>query len=322
MRSLTSENLEPDNDVDDDGIYPMRVVTRLTGLSADTVRVWERRYGAVRPSRTDGNARRYSDADVRRLILLTAVTDRGHAIGELSSLAEEQLVSMARGEPVRSGLSQTAARGYAPLVEEYLDAVSRFEVRRASDLLARLAAISPPRELVFEFVVPALRETGDRWQSGRFSVVEEHLVSSQFKGLLGTFVRLFPVVQNAPRILVGTPEGHLHEFGALIASMLAATRGIEPVFLGPDVPNREIELAVRRSKANVLVMSTIRDMEPSEVDALMAAFAPVSSICSLWAGCPEGHALTRPGLAATLYHDFETYDAGLANHYFRAALPS
>ena len=51
----------------DASTYPMRVVTRLTGLTADTIRVWERRYGAVRPERTQGNVRRYSSSEIRRL---------------------------------------------------------------------------------------------------------------------------------------------------------------------------------------------------------------------------------------------------------------
>lgn len=322
MQSTNPLSPEPANDVEDDGIYPMRVVTRLTGLSADTVRVWERRYQAVQPSRTDGNARRYSDADVRRLILLKAATDRGHAIGELSQLADEQLVAMAKGEPMRPTGATNVGRGYLPLIEEYLEAIARFEIRRASDLLARLAAISPPRELVYEFVLPTLRITGDRWEEGRCSVVEEHLVSGQFKALLGTFVRLFPVVPNAPRILVATPQGHLHEFGALVSAMLAATRGIEPVYLGPDVPNEEVELAVRRSKASVYVLSVVRDMSDEEVEALRTTFAPLASSAALWIGCSKDHALVRAGFADAYFHDFDAFDAALAHHYFRTALPA
>ena len=63
------------------GLYPMRVVSRLSGLTADTIRVWERRYQAVSPERTGGNKRRYSGSQVRRLVLLRRATELGHSIG-------------------------------------------------------------------------------------------------------------------------------------------------------------------------------------------------------------------------------------------------
>ena len=85
----------------------MRVVVRLTGLSADTLRAWERRYAAIAPGRTVGNARRYTEAQVRRLELLREAVSRGHAIGdvvELDDAAIAQLVREPAGaerEPIR-----------------------------------------------------------------------------------------------------------------------------------------------------------------------------------------------------------------------------
>ncbi len=102
----------------EDGMYPMRVVTRLTGLSADTIRVWERRYDAVTPKRTEGNARRYSPEDVRRLNLLREATERGHAISEVARLSEPDLRRM---------LAETApvdARGLADQGENLDSAAS------------------------------------------------------------------------------------------------------------------------------------------------------------------------------------------------------
>ena len=73
------------------GLYPMRVVSRLTGLTADTIRVWERRYQAVKPERTRGNKRRYTGSQVRRLVLLRRATELGHSIGQVAPLPDEDL---------------------------------------------------------------------------------------------------------------------------------------------------------------------------------------------------------------------------------------
>jgi DNA-binding transcriptional MerR regulator len=68
-------------------LYPIRAVAKLTGLSIDTLRAWERRYAAVEPQRDD-RGRLYSETDVRRLHLLRAAVERGHAIGRLATLSD------------------------------------------------------------------------------------------------------------------------------------------------------------------------------------------------------------------------------------------
>jgi DNA-binding transcriptional MerR regulator len=112
----------------------------MTGLTADTVRVWERRYGAVRPDRTDGNARRYTDREVKRLILLREATSRGHAIGEIANLDEPELVKLVRGEEQLAVQTRT----YDTLVEEIIRHVEAFEPRRVHEVFVRAAATLPP----------------------------------------------------------------------------------------------------------------------------------------------------------------------------------
>jgi len=69
--------------------YPIRVVSKMTGLGIDTLRAWERRYGAVTPTR-DGRGRMYTEADVARLRLLNGAVEQGHRIGRLAGLRADQ----------------------------------------------------------------------------------------------------------------------------------------------------------------------------------------------------------------------------------------
>src|SRR5260370_8235032 len=71
--------------------YLIGVVTKLTGLSIDVVRVWERRYGAVRPVRSDGGTLLYSDADVLRLNRFHRALQRGFCIGHPPPLSQSNL---------------------------------------------------------------------------------------------------------------------------------------------------------------------------------------------------------------------------------------
>jgi DNA-binding transcriptional MerR regulator len=297
--------------------YPMRVVTRLTGLTADTIRVWERRHGAVRPERTEGNVRRYSSAEVRRLTLLREAISRGHSIGEIGALPDEQLERLAteRAEGAAAGADGPARGLWWPIVESYLDAIARYDLRRADEILTRTAALASSRELALEIVAPMLREIGERWAHGATSIAQEHVVSGHAKSLLGTLLRAGASDPGAPRIMLAAPEGHLHEIGALIAGVLAAARGAVPIHLGPDVPWSELIGAVRRADAAVLLLAFSRDLRPDEARRTKAELTELAGQVELWIGAPRGHAAARAGLTARVFHDFETLDAALAHRF-------
>lgn len=71
--------------------YRIGAVSKLTGISPDTLRVWERRYQVVEPTRTEKGGRLYSREEVARLVKIKALVDQGHTISTLVSLTDEQL---------------------------------------------------------------------------------------------------------------------------------------------------------------------------------------------------------------------------------------
>lgn len=303
-----------------DSLYPMRVVTRLTGLSAHTIRVWERRYGAVTPVRTGGNSRRYSAEDVRRLGLLKEATDLGYKIMNLAELENAALEELVAGESKTRPASASPAPkdGLEQLRNEYLESIRRFDARSASELLGRAAMLLEPTVFVFDVVLPILRETGLLWAKDDFTVAHEHLVTFQMRGLMDTLLRLSSPHEGAPRILVATPEGFLHEFGALAGALLAAARGFEPVYLGSGVPIADLMAAVQSSRADLLLLGVLHKPDAQLMESLNAQLARLASLTPLWVGLPPDH----PNLGAVpgvRYFDrFEDLDLALTQ---RAALP-
>ena len=74
--------------------HPIAVVTERTGLSQDVLRIWERRYRAVVPTRGPGGQRLYSDADIERLTLLHDATRAGRGISRVANLADDALAAL------------------------------------------------------------------------------------------------------------------------------------------------------------------------------------------------------------------------------------
>ncbi|MBN8610138.1 MAG: MerR family transcriptional regulator [Deltaproteobacteria bacterium] len=287
--------------------FPMRVVTRMTGLTADVVRVWERRYGAITPARTEGNARRYSSHDIERLTRLRDAIAAGHSIGDIANLADARLTALAAS---RDPITETR-----PILAPYLEAMSELDLPRGEALLARASQLLGPRAMVLDVVLPLLREVGDRWVAGKLTVAEEHAVSAQIRAHLAVLLRTTVLPTGAPRVVFATPPGHRHELGAMMAAVLASARGVSPIYLGPDVPFEEVEGACLRSRATVVVLSVLT-LHESAVDRRheLRAMEKLSERIETWVGAPPGHpALDAKGVRPM--SDFAAFEAALTHRF-------
>ena len=233
--------------------YPIRAVSKLTGLGIDTLRAWERRHNAVRPIRDD-RGRMYSDADVARLRLLHGAVVRGHSIGRLAALSDEQLRALV------AAVEPSVPPATDPTRRTSLDTAALIAALRAYDAagldheLSRLAAILRPLELLRDVLMPVLAQVGEDWHRRRASVAHEHLMSSAVRSILGSFLRVYARPDVPARLLFATPAGERHELGTLGAAMLAASNGLGVAYLGPDLPARDIIGSVHPAGAQVLVL--------------------------------------------------------------------
>jgi MerR family transcriptional regulator, light-induced transcriptional regulator len=285
--------------------YHIGRVTKLTGLSIDVVRVWERRYGAVRPARSDGGTRLYSDADIRRLRRLRQAVEGGHSISQAARLSEIELDELiADVQP-----SIQVADPFRAVRERFIAAVRSMDVVTADQELARAATLFPARELVKKIIAPILAEIGERCARREFGVAHEHFASGLLRSMLGSLFRVYPPSMKAETMVFATPAGERHELGLLIAALLAASHGWRVAILGADVPAAEIALAVRLTNARVLVLTvaTGHTRINEELDAI-SRLVPFST--RIWLGGAEAakHAefITRTNW--TLVRDLEELD--------------
>lgn len=257
---------------------PMRAVSRRTGLTADTLRVWERRHGVVVPSRTDGNARRYSEADVQRLLALRDAVAQGRNISDLARLSEEDLAEVSSAEPPRSDA--------AGLVARYLEALHRYDVAAAQELLSRCALLAP-RALVLEIALPILSAIGDGWASERVSIGEEHIASIQLRNLLSSATNVLRAPSDAEGVLFAAPSGHQHELGVAMAATLALAHGVRPIVMGADTPIEQVVRAARGSHARLAVLGISRRMDRKERETLRSDLEQVPATLEIWIGGVE-----------------------------------
>jgi MerR family transcriptional regulator, light-induced transcriptional regulator len=245
------------------GRHRIGAVARLTGISEHVLRVWERRYGMVVPSRPHGGQRLYSDDDVARLRRLKHLTDLGHSIGTVARLPDKEIDALLRRHPETRApprdVSDLASPGSVAgaIRARFLEAITELDVSAADRVIARALVTFEPIELLEHVVVPLLKEVGHRWKESTFSIAQEHAASAVIRNQLGGFIRQLPTDAASPLAVCATPAGEQHEFGALFAAVIAVTRGWRSIYLGPSLPADDIAQAARQTKARVVLLSVV-----------------------------------------------------------------
>jgi DNA-binding transcriptional MerR regulator len=267
--------------------YRIGTVSRLTGLSADVVRVWERRYGAIAPQRSDGGSRLYSDADIARLRKLRQAVELGHAIGQVAKLPEAELDTLSSRQNAVVAITEENIDPYALTRSRFIEAINRFDVVVADKEISRAATLYPPRVIVKNIVSPILQEIGERWAHRDFGIAQEHIATNLLRNLLSSLFRLYPPDEAAETIVLATTAGERHEFGILISALIAATRGWRVVYLGTDLPATEIIRTVRSVRARVLALSVVNSLNPQTGDELNLIAASVPANTRVWIGGAE-----------------------------------
>ena len=292
--------------------YPIRAVSKLTGIGIDTLRAWERRHHAVTPVRDD-RGRMYTDADVARLRLLQGAVLRGHSIGRLAGLSDEELEHLATAAEPAPAAATAPSRPAAPDTTALVAASRAFDAAGIDHELARLAAVLRPRQLLQDVLMPVLKETGDDWHRRRASIAHEHVLSSAVRNVLGSLLRVYARPDAPARVLFATPAGERHELGTLGAAMLAAASGLGVAYLGPDLPARDIVESVGPAGAKVVVLglTSVAGGKAKERE-LRAIVRDLPREIELWAG---GHGAERHaaifGARGRILRDYDTYQREL-----------
>jgi DNA-binding transcriptional MerR regulator/methylmalonyl-CoA mutase cobalamin-binding subunit len=248
---------------DDSAQYLISTVSKRSGVKSDLVRAWERRYQAVTPTRTAGGHRVYTDQDIARLKLLNQATSNGHSISQIAQFSLNDLKNLLKNEPgaitqTLNGITSSASdRAY--LAEDYIEkcyaAVLAFDAKTLESHFENAIVELGSEAFIEHLLTPLLTRIGERWKTGELRPVHEHMTSSVIRSLTYILRNNNPCAANAPRMIVSTPIGQLHELGALLAAIMAELSGWQVTYLGANLPAEEIAAGVKYTHACALTLS-------------------------------------------------------------------
>jgi DNA-binding transcriptional MerR regulator len=270
--------------IDHTPIYNLKAVIHETGLTPETLRAWERRYGLLKPQRSPGGHRLYSQYDIEMLQWLVARQAEGLSISRAvemwRSLENEGHDPLQHGAHLLSSAHAASPIGSTAVVEAggsmleqlraaWIAACMAFDESAADQALSQAFAIAAPEVACIELIQKGIAAIGEGWYQGEVSVQQEHFASALAMRRLDALIAAAPPPTRAGRLLAANPPGEEHSFGLLLMTYLLRRRGWEVVYLGANVPLARLDATLKATTPK-LVLSVAQTLNSAAALRQMA----------------------------------------------------
>jgi len=244
-------------------VYSIKDMEVISGIKAHTIRMWERRYGLLKPSRTGTNIRFYDDQELRRLMNVAHLVGCHYKISKVARMDDDQLRRLV--------LAQNELHaGQEAIISQFVMHMLHFDSAGFSRLLSEVMARYGFEEAVFRVIFPFLNKVGTFWQVGSVYPAQEHFISAMIRH---QFICELERRQLEPKgeksMLFFLHENELHELPLLYYAAVAARKGFRIIYLGPGVPLSDLEhLDVLAGVTHVLTVFT-NALEHEELNTIL-----------------------------------------------------
>ncbi len=250
------------NGKNNNATFNLKAVVQETGLKADTLRAWERRYGLPNPARTTGGHRLYSQTDIDMLKWMIARQSEGLSISravnlwtQLKDNDKNPLLEMPLVAPSDRPAVLSTGTTLIHLRDAWVNACTEFDEQKAENMLSQALAMYPPETVCIEFLQRGLAEIGMGWYEGKITAQQEHFASALAMRRLEAMVASTPPPTRVGRILIGCAPEEEHTFSSLLLALLLRRRGWEALYLGANVPLARVEATIAAADPKLVIMT-------------------------------------------------------------------
>jgi methanogenic corrinoid protein MtbC1 len=266
-------------------LVSISAVERDTGLTKDTLRIWERRYQFPLPVRDDNGDRAYSPAQVEKLRALKRLIDRGHRPSKIIGHTTAELMHLIEHA---ARMPEAAAN---PALDGLIELVRTHRVAELRRELGQGLMRQGLANFLLETVGPLTQAVGDTWMRGGLEVFEEHLYTETLQSVLRNAIAALPQHGRRPRVLLTTFPNEMHGLGLLMAEGMLSLEGASCLALGTHTPIYDIAAAATSERADVIALSFSLSYPVSQAtEGLEELRSKISREVEIWAGG------TNPGI--------------------------
>jgi MerR family transcriptional regulator, light-induced transcriptional regulator len=276
--------------------FNLKAVIHETRLTPATLRAWERRYDFLKPQRSAGGHRLYSQDEIDMLVWLVARQAEGLSISHAIQMWRDHENSpVSKQRPIYNDL-QSYPSGAGTLLQlrnQWTRACLAFDELTAESALSQALALAAPEVVCTELILKGLAEIGQDWYEGAVSVQQEHFASALALRRLNALVAAAPRPTRPERLLAACPPGEAHDLVLLMLTFILRWRGWDVVYLGANVPLSHLDVTVRTTSPR-LVLSVAQTLPGTAALRDMAKLLNNQTIPLTFGG---GIFLQIPGLA-------------------------
>lgn len=257
------------------GVLRIGELSRRVGVSPELLRAWERRYGLLCPTRSQGGFRLYSTTDEQRVRRMLALQQQG-----LSPAVAAQTVA---DEADTADTADVAADALRQALAEALDRFDEAAANRAFDrALGTLSLDTLLREIVLDY----LTDLGERWSAGQATVAQEHFATNVLRGRLLGLARDWGQ-GGGPLTLLACPPGELHDLGLICFGLALRARGWRIAFLGTDTPIDTLTQTADNLHPELVVLTTTTPQRLSRVRSELRRLSETTRLAVAGAGTTD-----------------------------------
>lgn len=246
-------------------------LSKLTGITTFTLRMWEKRYGAPKSQRLPSGHRRYPREEVPRLRAIAKALDSGYRASKVVCGTMEELqkllgVKLPLSEKASSSDMDESFSSSQIKIEQWIEALHRFDENILTQGFFEEWGKNGPLDFILNFAAPFVYQVGKGWETGELTVSQEHFASERLEHFLSGMWRRMNERKEGPVVLLTTLPGDPHRLGIQMCAAVTALTEARVIYLGPDTPSEDILSAVKKSQADVLCISISPTMDPVEVE--------------------------------------------------------
>ena len=226
--------------------FTIKDLENLSGIKAHTIRIWEQRYTFLNPQRTETNIRYYSGDELKTVLNIALLNKYGFKISHIDKMSTAEM------REKTLSLNQTQAQ-IERMVNELISCMVDMKIEEFEMLLDGYIKSKEIEKTIPQIIFPFLERIGILWLTNHINPAQEHLVTNiiRQKLIMGIENCHVPLVQKKT-VLVFLPEGEHHELGVLFTYYLFKSRGIKVIYLGSNVPLKDVEYVATLKKPDFL----------------------------------------------------------------------
>lgn len=219
--------------------YSISDIEGLIGIKAHTIRAWESRYNLVPPKRTPTNIRFYDEDDLKFLLNIVTLNEKGYKISRIAKMDKKQIADLVT--QFQSDWNNDTVQ-----VLHLSDATLKYDEIAFAEILSGCIEEMGLTRTMDLVLFPFMKKVGMLWQTGAIDPSQEHFASNLIRDRI--IVEIDKVVkpdkENPKRFLLFLPEAELHETGLLFARYLLKKCGMDTLYLGQEVPYPDVQKVI------------------------------------------------------------------------------